>query len=102
MKRVLQHVCYWVDPTFLYPSGNDKSLQTWNWTKKIESVVMTAPLAPGGRRPWRTETDSVPEDTRVLSTSWQQSEQFLQEIWDYIQEESSFRDLSQSPLVNNS
>ncbi|OJJ38846.1 hypothetical protein ASPWEDRAFT_168723 [Aspergillus wentii DTO 134E9] len=94
-KRVLQHMVWWTDQSFIYPKSSSRELKSWNWIVKLRKrVFQRSRLAQGAARPWRLESDDTTEDDgRVVVDSLDAHvSNFLQSVWEKISTNKSWGD----------
>lgn len=90
MKKVLQHVIYWTDQTFLYPKPAASALKTWNWLEQLEKYVFRPDI---DHRPWRLISEDAAEDDEraVIASLSDHVREFMDRLWHYIGKEPLWR-----------
>jgi hypothetical protein len=70
-EKLLQHICWWVQPSFAYPKAALRVLKTWNWVTQVEEIVFTnSTLTSSGRRLWREQDEQPTEPGDVREQSY--------------------------------
>lgn len=66
-RKILQHVCWWVNPIWHYPRPASINLRQFQWDTEISSVVFKeSKLVEGKERPWQTNNAT---DEKLLERS---------------------------------
>jgi hypothetical protein len=70
-KKLLQHMCWWVDHHWCYPRAASLDLKSFQWDTEICRVIFTeSNLTEGKLRPWESDTtDERPEPNDMLERS---------------------------------
>ncbi|SRR6266487_388150 len=69
-RKILQHVCWWVNHAWHYPRAASIPLRTFQWDTEIRRVVFEeSKLVEGKKRPWQTNDitdEKLLEHSRTL------------------------------------
>jgi hypothetical protein len=87
LRKVLQHVCWWVNQVWCYPRPAASELKTFLWTTEIANeVFLNSTLIEGGIRPWaENEGESDQVDNNAI---WNRAFNLIQKITADITKES--------------
>jgi hypothetical protein len=70
MKKILQHVLYWYQPSWKYPERASNQMKTFNWVKTISTLLFTT--NPSG-------------EAITQEAGFEQALALVQALWNYVE-----------------